>query len=144
MKKWINDRNQWVIAESPARKAMQIFDRLCALRAQLERETEQVEFMQGDGIIDWYPQENNNGVHHPLLLLRLQLDFNAQIPEFTLNATEHPPELYTSLLLSLPEVNTTSVGQCRQEFEQANIHPLGDDETGSIPPTACLSTFAER
>ena len=55
VKKWIDDRNQWVITELPARKAMLIFDRLYALRAQLERETEQVEFMLGDGIIDWYP-----------------------------------------------------------------------------------------
>ncbi len=134
LKKWIDDRGQWVRAELPARKAMQIFDQLYTLRAQLERETEQVEFMLGDGIIDWYPhpQGNMNGVHHPLLLLRLQLDFHAQIPEFTLSATEHPPELYTSLLLSLPEVNTTSVGQCRQEFEQEHIHPLGDDDTAQF------------
>ena len=129
LKKWIEDRKQWVIAESPARKAMQIFDQLYTLRAQLEREAEQVELMLGNEIIDWYPQENTSGIHHPLLLLRLQLDFNAQIPEFTLSATEHPPEFYTSLLLSLPEINAMSVGQCRQEFEQENIHPLGDADT---------------
>src|SRR6266446_5250848 len=129
---WTAARNRWVQTESPARKVMDIFDRLYDLRAQLERENERVELMLGDGIIDWYPRGNDDGIHHPILLLRLQLHFNAHIPEFTLSATEHPPELYTALLQSLPDVNALNISHCRQEFEQDSVHPLGSDDTSQF------------
>ncbi|GHO76996.1 disulfide isomerase [Ktedonobacter sp. SOSP1-85] len=129
LKQWQAVREQWVKTEQPARKAMEVFDQLYALRAQLEREAERVELILGDGILDWDPARTQNGVYHPILLIRLQLTFNAQIPEFTLSTTEHAPEFYTSVLQTLPEINTTAIGRARQEFEQNTVHPLGDEDT---------------
>lgn len=132
LKQWQINREQWVKKELPARKAMEIFGQLYALRAQLEREAERVELILGDGILDWDPARSQNGVYHPILLIRLQLSFNDQIPEFTLSATEHAPEFYTSMLQTLPEVNTTAIGQARREFEQNTVHPLGGEDTAQF------------
>ncbi|MDQ2714420.1 MAG: AAA family ATPase [Chloroflexota bacterium] len=128
LQKWLAEHDRWVNAERPARHTMAIFDQLYALRAQLEREAERLELMLGDGLLDWCPEKNRVGVYHPLLLLRLQLQFNPQLPEFTLSATDSPPELYTALLQTL-DIDAVGIGRCRQEFERDSVQPLGDEET---------------
>ncbi|GCE12396.1 AAA domain-containing protein [Tengunoibacter tsumagoiensis] len=129
LKQWQVDRERWVKKEQIAFKVMEVFNQLYTLRAQLERESERVELILGDGILDWDPAKTQNGVYHPILLIRLQLTFNAQVPEFILSTTEHAPEFYTSVLQTLPEINLTAIGRARQEFVQNTVHPLGNEDT---------------
>ncbi len=111
---------------------MAIFDQLYSLHARLMREAESLELMVGDGILTWSADGDGVGIHHPLLLSRLQLHFDPQTPEFTVYETEYPPEMYTALLLSHPEANSASIGHCRKEFERDSIHPLGAEETSQF------------
>lgn len=124
-------RDTWAEQERPHRRAMDIFERLSTLRAQLERESERLELMIGDGLLSWYPP-NSTGVHHPVLLLRLQLLFNPRIPELTLVETEQLPELYTTLFQALPEINALDIGRSRQDFEQNHWYPLDTHETSQF------------
>ncbi len=112
-------------------RVLDIYNRLYALSAQLAREAEHIELVLGNGILSWHPTPTN-GVHHPVLLLRLQLHFNPQIPEFTISETEHPAELYTALFQILPEINAINIGRSRQDFEQGGYHPLGGNETSQF------------
>jgi len=57
-----------------------------------------VELILGDGILSW--QRAEGGIHHPILLQRLQLQFDASVPEFTLSEAGPSVELY--LLCSNP------------------------------------------
>ncbi len=129
---WRVRREHWVQQERPQRRVMDIFENFAALRSQLERESERLELMVGDGLLSWYPANSSIGVHHPLVLLRLQLQFDARIPEFTLVETEIPSELYTAPLLALPGVNATDIGRSRQDFEQNHWHPLEGHETSQF------------
>ena len=128
---WFLRREAWVKTEQPNIRVLDMYNRLYALSAQLTREAEHIELVLGDGILSWYPTLTN-GVHHPVLLLRLQLQFNPQIPEFTITETEHPTELYTALFQTLPEINATDIGRSRQDFEQGGYHPLGGNETSQF------------
>ena len=103
---------------------------LYELHGRLEREAEQVELILGDGILSWRLPEGN--IYHPILLQRLQLEFNAAIPEFTLSETEHPVELYSALFQSLSGIDGRAMGRCREELERGDFHPLGDDATSSF------------
>ena len=128
---WIMRRDTWIEQEQPNIRVLDIYKHLYDMSAQLKREGERIELMLGDGILSWYPT-TTSGVHHPILLLRLQLHFNPQIPEFTLTETEHPAELYTSLLQTLPTVNAKEIAHSRQDFEQGEWHPLGNDDTSQF------------
>src|SRR5215472_17309814 len=86
--RWEAERDGWATSEKPARAAMKIFEMLYDLHGRLEREGEQLELILGDGILSWRLPEGS--IYHPILLQRLQLEFNAAIPEFTLSETEHP------------------------------------------------------
>ena len=109
---------------------MKIFEALYELYGRLDREAERVELVLGDGILSWRRLEG--GIYHPILLQRLQLEFNASIPEFTLGETEVPVELYSALFQSMSDVDGRAVGRCREELEQGSFHPLGDDSTSGF------------
>jgi len=131
LEEWINRRNIWEESERPVRIVMTIYERLYALQAQIERETERLELMLGDGLLIWHPQ-NGSTVHHPVLLLRLQLRFDPEIPEFTLLETGQPSELYTAVLQTMPDIKPAALGRCREDLEQNDWHPLGGEETNSF------------
>jgi hypothetical protein len=128
---WKARRDTWAEAERPARKAMAIYERLRTLHGQIERESERLELVIGDGLLTWQHISGQH-LHHPILLLRLQLRFNPNIPEFTLVETEHPPELYTALFRTLPDVQASSIAQARQDVEEHAWHPLGGEETNAF------------
>lgn len=131
LERWKAERDAWAEAERPARRAMTIFERLYALHAQLGREAERLELLLGDGLLDW---QHSSGleVHHPVLLLRLRLSFNPDIPEFTLAEAEYPPELYTALFRSLPDIPAAAIASCRDDLERGGWHPLGGEETDTF------------
>ena len=127
---WQKRRDEWAEKERPAREAMKIFEMFYELHGRLEREAERVELVLGDGILHWIHGEGN--IHHPILLQRLQLEFDPAIPEFTVTETEHPVELYSALFQSLSDVDGRAMGRCREELEQEGYHPLGGEPTSSF------------
>ncbi len=74
LEEWAIRRESWVASERPARAALTIFEKLYALYSRLERESERLELMIGDGVLEWQPIPTLT-IHHPVLLLRLQLRF---------------------------------------------------------------------
>lgn len=130
LQRWKLQRDEWAREEKPARASMKIFEMLYGLHSRLDREGERVELVLGDGILNWRRPEGN--IHHPILLQRLHLGFNAAIPEFTLSETEHPVELYSALFQSMNDVDGRAIGRCREELEQGGYHPRGDDTTSGF------------
>src|SRR5467141_4800829 len=122
LERWKLLRDEWVKTEKPARAAMKIFESLYALYGRIDREAERVELVLGDGILSWYRPEG--GIYHPILLQRLQLQFNASVPEFTLSEADHPVELYSALFQSMADVDGRAIGRCREELEREGFHPL--------------------
>jgi len=88
LERWKLLRDEWAKTEKPARAAMKIFESLYALYGRIDREAERVELVLGDGILSW--RRADGGIYHPILLQRLQLQFDASVPEFTLSEAGHP------------------------------------------------------
>jgi hypothetical protein len=128
---WLSQRATWVENETPAYRAMAVFEKLYALQAQIERESERLELMVGDGLLTWQPI-GGNPINHPVLLLRLELLFDPAIPEFTLVQTDRPPELYSALFQSVPGVNASALASCRDNLDQHGWHPLGGEDTSTF------------
>jgi len=120
--RWKTLRDDWAKNEKPARACMKIFETLYALYGRIDREAERVELVLGDGILSWSRPEG--GIYHPILLQRLQLQFNASVPEFTLSEADHPAELYSALFQSMTDVDGRAIGRCREELEREGFHPL--------------------
>src|SRR5437879_7472014 len=63
---------------------------------------------------------------------RVQLQFNAAVPEFTLSEADHPVELYSALFQSMTDVDGRAIGRCREELEQEGFHPLINGATSGF------------
>jgi very-short-patch-repair endonuclease len=127
---WRTQRDEWARSEGPARASMKIFEELYELHGRLEREAERVELILGDGILSWSRPDGD--IYHPVLLQRLQLEFNPAVPEFTLSEADHPVELYSALFQSLSDVDGRAIGRCREELEQGGYHPLDGEPTSGF------------
>src|SRR5260370_2928902 len=128
--RWTVARQEWAKNEKPARTAMRIFETLYSLYGRIDREAERVELVLGDGILSWRRAEGS--IYHPILLQRLQLQFNAAVPEFTLSEADHPVELYSALFQSMTDVDGRAIGRCREELEQEGFHPLINGATSGF------------
>src|SRR5204863_490215 len=130
LQRWKLSRDEWAKNETPARAAMKIFEALYALYGRIDREAERVELVLGDGILSWCRPEGN--IYHPILLQRLQLQFNAAVPEFTLSEADYPVELYSALFQSMADVDGRAIGRCREELEQGGFRPRLNGSTSGF------------
>src|SRR2546429_1325865 len=130
LQRWKLSRDEWAKNEKPARRAMRIFEALYALYGRIDREAERVEVVLGDGILSWSRPEGT--IYHPILLQRLQLQFNAAVPEFTLSEADYPVELYSALFQSMADVDGRAIGRCREDLEQGGFHPLLNGSTSGF------------
>jgi len=130
LERWRLLRDEWAKTEEPARSAMSIFETFYALYGRIDREAERVELVLGDGILSW--RRGDGGIYHPILLQRLQLQFDASVPEFTLSEADYPVELYSALFQSMNDVDGRAIGRCREELEQGGFHPFDDGVTSGF------------
>src|SRR5713101_1703376 len=128
--RWKLLHDEWVKIEKPARAAMRIFESLYALYGRIDREAERVELVLGDGILSW--RRADGGIYHPILLQRLQLQFDASVPEFTLSEADHPVELYSALFQTMNDVDGRAIGRCREELEEGGFDPLMNGSTSAF------------
>src|SRR5713101_6375390 len=130
LERWKLLRDEWVKTEKPARAAMKVFETFYALYGRIDREAERVELILGDGILSW--RRTEGGIYHPILLQRLQLQFDASVPEFTLSEADHPVELYSALFQSMNDVDGRAIGRCREELDEGGFHPLVNGSTSAF------------
>ena len=127
LEEWRVKWQAWADAERPPMLAMRIFERLFDLHGRIERESEQVELMLGDGRLRWLQTEGY--IDHPVLLQRVELEFDPNVPEFRILDADRGPELYSALLLGEDTISAAQLNQLREELEKGGYHPLARQGT---------------
>jgi very-short-patch-repair endonuclease len=124
---WKTRWEAWAEVERPALAAMRVFERLYELHGRIERESEQVELMLGDGRLRWQQAQS---VDHPILLQRVELAFDPTgTPEFRINDADRGPELYGSIILDGNTITAGQFDQLRTELDTGGYHPLSLEAT---------------
>jgi very-short-patch-repair endonuclease len=121
---------RWAQAERPAVAAMRVFERLYELRGRIDRESEQVELILGDGRLRWHRQGGR--IDHPILLQRIELHFDSRSPAFEIVDAERGPELYTPLLAADTALSPVQLRELQTELEQGGYHPLASTATSGF------------
>src|SRR5204863_9955475 len=68
-------------------------------------------------------------IRHPVLLQRLNLQFDPAGPEFRLDAGTEKAELHRALLRLAPDVQARMIAQFDKELDAVPIEPLGGEST---------------
>ncbi len=127
---WMEGRDAWRYEAEPATRARMVYDKLYDLWSQMSREKDRMELVIGDGMLVC---DLGDGIkiHHPLVLERVTLEFDAQKPMFTICDCDTPSTLNTRLLRILPNIETQTLSGLANELEDSGIHafdtaPLDD------------------
>lgn len=129
---WSGQRKAWIEPEMAARKAMSFFEVFYDIYSAIEKDGEELELLVADGHFLWQAVSGIDGpvvVNHPILLKRVELRFDASVPEFTIHETDREPEIYGSLFVDLQDVAPTAIRSRKTELDNAGYHPLGWDDT---------------
>lgn len=120
---WSEKRSAWQTAERPVREAVEVFASFFKLQGQLQRESEKYQLYLGDGHLVWNSAVES--VDHPILLKKVELEFDSAVPEFIIREADEAVELYTSLLRH-HELDGTAILACKQKVEESEPHPLAN------------------
>ncbi|SDY63473.1 Protein of unknown function [Proteiniborus ethanoligenes] len=137
-REWGKKRDSWVIRQRKIAKTRDFFNELYYSYIDLERDSETIEFMVGQGILDC---EVSTSIHtyHPLLLKRVALNFDSQNNILTISDTNTNSEIYTMLLQEIDYINHSSVKRLKEELSENFYHPLDRNDTPDY-----LKSFAHR
>ena len=129
---WTEKRKAWTEPELIARKAMGFFEVLYDFYSAIEKDGEELELLVADGHLLWQTISGTSGsitIHHPILLKRVELRFDPDIPEFTIHETDREPELYGGLLIDVQDIAPAAIRNRKSELESSGYHPLGWEDT---------------
>lgn len=130
LERWREMWNVWAEAERPARQAMKIFERFFELKGRIDRESERVELILGDGRLRWVTDKGI--VDHPVLLQRVELEFDADHSEIRVIDTDREPELYTDIIHDAASIPPARLNEMRSEVRQGGYHPLAREGTNAF------------
>ncbi len=139
---WLDLREKWKAPEIIARGAMRFFEEFYTLYSKIEKEGERLELLVADGFLSWQADSGIDGsvtIGHPVLLKRVELQFNPTIPEFTIHETDREVELYSSLFLDLKNVEPAAIRNRKVELETVEYHPLGYEDTEAYLKSVALT-----
>lgn len=121
---WLERWRRWAAEDRPARRARRVYDELFKLKGRLDREGENLELLVANG---WLRLRTAEGaIDYPILLQRVALEFDPDVPEFRLNDADRDAELQLALLQRIPGINAALLAQLREELEANDYHPLGE------------------
>jgi hypothetical protein len=126
---WREERRKWAASEIHVHEALNVFSEYFELWSKLRRESEKFQLFVGDGIFCWESPEGT--IRHPLLIQKIQLEFNSLVPEFVIQDAFDPPALHTALLRFL-EIDGKHISHYQQILTKSQIHPLGGQETSDF------------
>lgn len=132
---WISKRSDWVGPELLAREALKYYEKFYDAYAALEKDGEQLEVVIADGRLQWTTMSEVDGpvsIDHPVLLKRVELKFEPDVPQFVVSDTERESELYSSLFIDLTEIVPASIRNRSDELAKAGYHPFGWDDTSAF------------
>lgn len=127
---WNSKRDAWAKAELPARHARELFERLYVLKGDLDRESGKLELLVGDGHLLW--DHGSGAIRHPVLLQRVTLTLDPEVPAFEIFDAPVASEIYTALFTNLGELDGNGFRKMRDELEGLGIHPLGGAGTSAF------------
>ena len=143
---WVEQRRAWAAPELAARQAMAFFRVFYDIYSLIEKDGEELELLAADGHLLWQATSGVDGtvtINHPILLKRVELRFNPNLPEFTIHETEREPEIYGGLFVDLQDVAPAAIANRKSELEASDCHPFGWQDTDAFLQ-AFIQTLSPR
>ena len=117
---WTLKRINWRTVEIPKEQGLMLYNNLFKLYSDMKKESESVELILGDGHIHW--RTDIRTIDHPVLLQKVQLEFEPEKPSFVVKCDELKTELYTPMLRIISTINQSMLSDIIQDIETNAYH----------------------
>ena len=125
----LKKRELWVEKQLAIEEVRNFFDTLYIKYLELNKETETLELVIGNGIV----RIKEQNVYYPVLLKKIKIDFNAKDNILILSDPHtnesFSPNLYTNFLNEIDDIHLENVFELEKEVKERNLHPLNRKET---------------
>ena len=91
----------------------------------IQREGDRVELVLADGMLE----EATQLIRHPILLQRINFEFDPAVPEFRFSTGTEKVELHRALLRLVPTIEGRMIAHFDKELEKRPVEPLGGEST---------------
>jgi len=118
--KWKKLRDEWVKIDKEAKEAEDVFNEFYSLYSIVKKDSESLELIIGDGILYCNCKKK---IEHPILMQSIKIEFDANIPRFSLVEADKGPELYKNLFGFIEDYNHELVMNVYKEFEEEQYTP---------------------
>jgi very-short-patch-repair endonuclease len=125
---WKATREKWATAERPAIAARHLFERIHALWTTMQREGDRVELVLADGMLD----EPTQPIRHPVLMQRVNFEFDPAVPEFRFSTGTEKVELHRALLRLVPSIEARMITYFDKQLDAHPVEPLGGESTNGF------------
>lgn len=138
LKKFEVERNEWAERQKIIEQTRKLFNDLYLKYIDLERDSEVIELMVGQGILEC-EMPNNKKAYHPILLKKVAIDFDALNNIIKIVDTDSEPEIYTMLLQGINFINHSVVKNLKEDLLENFYHPLDRIESPKFLKTLAHS-----
>ena len=125
----LEKRELWVEKQLAIEEVRNFFDTLYIKYLELNKETETLELVIGNGVV----RIKEQNVYYPVLLKKIKIDFNAKDNILILSDPHtnesFSPNLYTNFLNEIGDIHLENVFELEKEVKERNLHPLNRKET---------------
>lgn len=135
---WTRKRNMWIQHQNRIEKTRNFFNELYHSYIELERDSETIEFMIGQGVLSC--DSNSLGsIYHPILLKRVSIIFDSKNNVIEIIDSNINSEIYTMLLQGIDYINHSVVKGLQEDLSEKFYHPLDRNDTPDY-----LKSFAHK
>ena len=125
----LEKRELWIEKQLAIEEVRNFFDTLYIKYLELNKETETLELVIGNGIV----RIKEQNVCYPVLLKKIKIDFNAKDNILILSDPHtnesFSPNLYTNFLNEIGDIHLENIFELEKEVKERNLHPLNRKET---------------
>ncbi len=126
---WCINRDEWIAGYRVAQIANKLYKELYDIRAELQRDSDTKELVAASM---YFESRKDTRVNHPLLIKRIQIEFDAENEVISLVDTDEAPRLYTELLNSLEGLNHECIRDAESRIAEDDCHPFDADKARPI------------
>lgn len=122
-KKWKTAREDWASKQKTIAKVRELFNELFNLKISLDRESESIELMIGNGIL----KHQRGLIEHPILLRKVNVVYDKEKNEILITDTNAESELHSILVTKIPTYTSSSIKDFQAELTEEDYHPYDNN-----------------
>lgn len=128
-KSWIEAWSEWAHLQKEKRQIQKMYDYFFQLRQMMKSEEQSFEIMMGIGLLTYQLKQP---IHHPMLVMKLELDFDAERGVAKLLPSTRGYQLDLEVLAGVEFSNQQEIMQLKEAVLDQTISPFDSETTEGI------------